>query len=67
MKTVGSGSHSTTSIFSPWSSFTIFWILMPRRPTQDPTGSTPDCAAQTATLLRAPGSRAIAFISTDPL
>ena len=59
--------HSMTSIFSPWSSFTMFCIRTPRSPTQEPTGSTPSCLALTATLLREPGSLAMASISTAPL
>ncbi len=59
--------QETTSIFSPLSSLTIFCILIPRSPTQQPTGSTPSWAATTATLLRKPASRATAFISTTPL
>ena len=67
MNSLGSGLHSTISIFSPPNSLTIDWILTPRIPTQAPTGSTPGCRAATATLEREPGSRAMAFISTVPL
>ena len=52
IKTGASGFHIMTSIFSPFSSFTIFCILMPRNPTQQPTGSIPSWRAATATLLR---------------
>ena len=65
-KRAGSGSHWITSIRSPFSSLTMFWIRMPRRPTHDPTGSIPSCRAETATLLRKPASRAIDLISTTP-
>ena len=41
IKIVSSGFHITTSIFSPCNSFTTFCILMPRSPTQQPTGSIP--------------------------
>ena len=41
IKAETSGLQAITSIFSPFSSFTIFCILMPRSPTQQPTGSTP--------------------------
>ena len=37
--TLGSSSHSITSIFSPFSSFITFCILTPFAPTQEPTGS----------------------------
>ena len=59
--------HSTTSIFSPCSSLTMFCMRTPRKPTHEPTGSTPSCRARTATLLREPGSLDIASISTAPL
>ena len=62
----GSGSHWMTSMRSPFSSLTMFWMRMPRRPTHEPTGSMPSCRAQTATLLRKPASRAIDLISTTP-
>ena len=39
INTAGSSLHSITSIFSPLSSFMIFWILTPFWPTQEPTGS----------------------------
>ena len=45
----------------------MLWILTPRSPTQEPTGSTPCCFARTATLLLDPLSLATATISTDPL
>ena len=67
IKTEASGSHITTSIFSPFNSLTIFCIRIPRNPTQQPTGSMPSWCAATATLLRYPASRASDFISTIPL
>ncbi len=67
MKIGLSGCHITTSIFSPFSSLTMFCILMPLRPTQQPTGSMPSWSAATATLLRYPASRAMDFSSTMPL
>ena len=59
--------HSTTSIFSPFNSSTIFWMRVPRNPTQEPTGSTPGWLANTATFDRCPGSRAMLLTSTVPL
>ena len=56
-----------TSIFSPYSSLTMFWMRTPRMPTQEPTGSTFSCRAATATFERSPGSRATSMISTAPL
>ena len=67
IKVAGVDSHSTTSILSPFSSFTIFCILMPRNPTQQPTASIPCWCVVTAILPREPASRAIAFSSTVPL
>ena len=55
------------SIFSPYNSLTMFWMRMPRMPTQAPTGSSPSCRAATATFERVPASRAMALISTVPL
>ena len=52
---------------NPFSSFTTLWIRTPRMPTHAPTGSTPSCRAATATLVREPGSRAMALSSTVPL
>ena len=52
IKIVGSWFQTTTSIFSPFNSFTIFCILIPRKPTQQPTGSIPAWVVATATLLR---------------
>jgi len=51
-KRAGLVSHWTTSMRSPPSSLTMFWIRIPRRPTHEPTGSTPSWRAETATLLR---------------
>ena len=56
--------HSIISIFSPPSSFIIVWILDPRCPTQDPTGSIPSSLELTATFVLDPASLAIDFIST---
>ena len=67
MKVVISALHRTTSIFSPCNSLTIFWILIPRKPTQQPTGSTFSWREVTATLHRDPASRATDFISMTPL
>ena len=54
------------SIFSPRSSFTTWRTRLPRAPTQAPTGSMLGSFDQTAILVRCPGSRAHAFISTTP-
>ena len=54
------------SIFSPRSSLTIWRTLAPRAPTQAPTGSTLLSFEATAILVRWPGSRAHARISTTP-
>jgi hypothetical protein len=54
-----------TSIFSPPSSATTAWTRAPRCPTVAPTGSSPSWREATATLLRLPGSREIALISTS--
>ena len=62
----GSAFHSITSIFSPFSSFIIFWILTPFCPTHDPTGSMFSLFEYTATLLLYPGSRDTLFISISP-
>ena len=58
----GSLFHSTTSIFSPCSSFTMFCILTPRNPTQEPTASIPSCFANTEILLLDPASLATSTI-----
>jgi len=67
MNVSSSSDQGTTSIFSPFNSFTMFCMRTPRIPTQEPTGSTPGCSAATATLDRDPASRAMALISTVPL
>ena len=54
------------SIFSPRSSLTTMRTRAPRAPTQAPTGSTLGSLDQTAILVRWPGSRAQALISTMP-
>ena len=54
------------SIFSPRSSLTTMRTRAPRAPTQAPTGSTLWSLDHTAILVRAPGSRAQALISTTP-
>ena len=46
----GSSFHSTTSIFSPLSSLTMFWMRTPRTPTHEPTGSMPSCRADDGDL-----------------
>jgi len=66
MKMAGSAFHSITSIFSLLSSLTIAWMRTPLMPTQAPTGSIPGWVAETATLARSPGSRAMERISTTP-
>ena len=45
----------------------MLWMRLPRSPMQEPTGSTPSCREATAILLRTPGSRETARISTVPL
>ena len=52
MNSRSSEDHSTTSIFSPPSSLTMFCMRTPRMPTHEPTGSTPLCSATTAILER---------------
>ena len=54
------------SIFSPLSSFTIFWTLAPLGPTHAPIGSTFSSWETTAILLLEPASLEILFISTTP-
>src|SRR5581483_7935588 len=66
-KAAGSGCHWMTSICSPFSSRLTLSMRTWRGLTHEPTGSTPSWRAYTATLVREPGSRAIAFISTTPL
>ena len=58
--------HSTTSSFSPLSSFTICLTLLPLDPTQAPLGSTFGSFENTAILVLLPGSLAIALNSTVP-
>ena len=55
------------SMFSPPSSFITALTRIPLCPTHEPTGSIFWSFDETATLLRKPASRAIAFISTTPL
>ena len=55
------------STFSPRSSLVTMRTRAPRAPTQAPTGSTLGSFDQTAILVRCPGSRAAALISTTPL
>ena len=54
------------SIFSPRSSLTTWRTLAPLAPTHAPTGSTFGSLEDTAILVRWPGSRAHALISTMP-
>ncbi len=65
-KSYGSSEKGTMSIFSPLSSLTTWRTRAPRAPTQAPTGSTLESLDQTAILVRWPGSRAQARISTTP-
>ena len=66
INTAGSSSHSITSIFSPYNSFIIFWILTPFWPTHEPTGSIFSFVEYTATLLLEPASLDIFLISIKP-
>ena len=63
---IGSGLNGTMSIFSPASSRVTACTRLPFIPTQDPTGSMRSSLLSTAILLRVPGSRATALISTMP-
>ena len=51
------------SIFSPFSSSTMFLMREPRTPTHAPTASTFESIELTASFVRYPASRAIALIS----
>ena len=55
------------STFSPRNSLVTIRTRAPRAPTQAPTGSTLGSLDHTAILVRCPGSRAAALISTTPL
>ncbi len=65
-KRAGSSSQGTMSIFSPRSSCTTAWTRLPFMPTQAPTGSTSPSREATAILVRPPGSRATASMTTTP-
>src|SRR6266571_2541651 len=65
-KRAGSSSQGTMSIFSPRSSCTTACTRLPFMPTQAPTGSTSPSREATAILVRPPGSRATASITTTP-
>ena len=58
--------HSTTSSFSPLSSFTMCLTLDPREHTHAPLGSTLGSFENTAIFVLLPASRAIARSSTVP-
>ena len=58
--------HFIISIFSPCSSLTIVWTLLPRIPTQAPTGSIELSFEKTHILALLPGSLATALISIMP-
>src|SRR5437763_233766 len=64
---VASSENGTMSTFSPRSSLVTMRTRAPRAPTQAPTGSTLASFDQTAILVRWPGSRAHALISTTPV
>ena len=66
IRIAGSSSHTMISIFSPNSSSTIFWTLLPLLPTHAPTGSTFSSCEYTAILVLEPASRATPLISTVP-
>src|SRR6267143_184966 len=61
-----SSSQGTMSIFSPRSSCTTACTRLPFMPTQAPTGSTSASRDATAILVRPPGSRATASMTTTP-
>ena len=64
--TAGSSDQFTISIFSPCSSFTIAWTLLPLMPTHAPTGSRDVSTALTQILALLPGSLAEEIISINP-
>ena len=66
MSSTGSSEKGTTSTRSPRSSLVTMRTREPRAPTQAPTGSTLGSLDHTAILVRCPGSRAAALISTTP-
>ena len=66
MSSTGSSEKGTTSTRSPRSSLVTIRTREPRAPTQAPTGSTLGSLDHTAILVRWPGSRAAALISTTP-
>ena len=63
----GSSENGTMSTFSHRSSLVTIRTRAPRAPTQAPTGSTFWSFDHTAILVRCPGSRAAALISTTPM
>lgn len=66
MNSLGSLDHRMMSTFSRPSSAETAWMRWPLCPMQAPMGSTLGLWLVTATLLRRPGSRAMALISTMP-
>ena len=66
MNSRGLASHMMMSTRSRCSSAVTAWMRLPRWPMQAPIGSTFGLLLVTATLLRAPASRAVALISTVP-
>ena len=66
INSTGSLLNSTTSTFSPFSSFSIPAILEPFSPIHEPIGSILSLIDETATLERIPASRTTRFIIIVP-